>query len=89
MNFFHSFGKRDDEVVVASVVLLATEMLGCEILDLQAGAHCAVEDKHFLFEGVEVTAICVFSIHSAPKLPLCSSINLFTIVISEHNEIFH
>ena len=61
MDFFHGFGIRDDEVVVASVVLLAAEMLGSQVLDLQAGSHRAVEDEDFLFEGVEVAAVCVFS----------------------------
>jgi hypothetical protein len=27
----------------------------------------AIEDKDFLFEGVEVTAIGVFAIHNSPK----------------------
>ena len=62
MDFFHGFGIRDDEVVVAAVVLLAAEMFGSQVLDLQARAHRAVEDEDFLFEGVEVTAVGVFSI---------------------------
>ena len=66
MDFFHGFRIRDDEVVVASVVLLAAEMLGSQVLHLQARAHRAVEDKDFLFEGIEVSAVCVFSIHIAP-----------------------
>ena len=61
MDFFHGFGIRDDEVVVASVVLLAAEMFGGEVLHLQAGSHRAVEDEDFLFEGVEITAVCVFA----------------------------
>ena len=61
MDFFHGFGIRDDEIVVTSVVLLTAEMLGGQILILQAGAHRAVEDKDFLFEGVEVFAVCIFS----------------------------
>ena len=61
MDFFHGFGIRDDEVVVASVVLLAAEMFGGQVLDLQAGAHRAVEDEDFLFEGVEIFSVCVFS----------------------------
>jgi hypothetical protein len=63
MNFFHGCGIRDDEVVVASIVLLAAEMFGSQVLHLQAGAHRAVEDKDFLFEGVEVFSVCIFSIH--------------------------
>ncbi len=62
MDFFHGFGIRDDEIVVASVVLLAAEMFGSEVLDLQAGSHRAIEDEDFLFEGVEVTAVGVFSL---------------------------
>src|SRR6185436_2828571 len=61
MDFFHGFGIRDDEIVVATVVLLAAEMLSCEILFLQAGAHRAVEDKDFLFECVKIFSICIFS----------------------------
>ena len=63
MDFFHGFGKRDDEIVVASVILLAAEMLGSEMLVLQTRAHCTIEDKDFLFEGVEVFSICIFSIN--------------------------
>jgi hypothetical protein len=66
MDFFHGFGIRDDEVVVASVVLLAAEMFGGQVLGLQACSHRAVEDEDFLFEGVEVTAVGVFAIHSTP-----------------------
>ncbi len=62
MDFFHGFGIRDDEVVVASVVLFAAEMFGSQVLDLQARSHRAIEDKDFLFEGVEVTAVGVFAI---------------------------
>ena len=62
MDLFHGFGVRDDQVVVAAVVLLAAEMLGGQILVLQAGAHRAVEDEHFLFEGIQVTAVGVFSL---------------------------
>ncbi|MBV6402715.1 MAG: hypothetical protein CNIPEHKO_03028 [Anaerolineales bacterium] len=61
MNFFHGFGVRDDEVIVASVVLLAAEMFGSQVLHLQARSHRAVEDKDFLFEGVEVRAVGVFA----------------------------
>jgi hypothetical protein len=43
-------------------------MLGGQVLQLQARAHRAIEDKDFLFEGVEVTAVGVFAIHVAPKL---------------------
>jgi hypothetical protein len=35
-------------------------------LGLQARSHRAIEDKDFLFEGVEVTAVGVFAIHIAP-----------------------
>ena len=56
MDFFHGFGIRDDEIVVASVISFAAEMLGCEMLVLQARAHRAVEDEDFLFEGIEVTS---------------------------------
>ena len=66
MDFLHGLRIRDDEVVVASVVLLAAEMFGGEALVLQAGAHRAVENEDFLFEGVEVAAVGVFSIHNAP-----------------------
>lgn len=59
MDFFHGFGIRDDEVVVASVILFAAKMFGGEMLQLQTGAHRAVEDEDFLFEGVEVTAVGV------------------------------
>jgi len=52
MDFLHGFGIRDDEEVVAAVVLLAAEMLGSQVLDLEAGAHRPVEDEDFLFEGV-------------------------------------
>ncbi len=62
VDFFHGFGIRDDEVVVAAVVLLAAKMFGSEVLVLQAGAHGAVEDKDFLFEGIEVAAVGVFTL---------------------------
>ena len=52
-------GLRDDEVVVAAVVLLAAEVLGGQVLRLQAGAHRAVEDQDLLFEGVEIAAVGV------------------------------
>jgi hypothetical protein len=45
-------------------------MLGSQVLDLQAGAHRPVEDEDFLFEGVEVFSVCVFSIHIAPDFHL-------------------
>ncbi len=77
MDFLHGFGIRDDEIVIASVVLFAAKMFGGEMLVLQAGAHRAVEDEDFLFEGVEVFSVCIFSVHVAPELFLYSSINLF------------
>ena len=64
MDFFHGFRIRDDEVVVAAVVLFAAEVFGGQVLELQAGAHGTVEDEHFLFEGVEVCAVGVFSFES-------------------------
>ncbi len=64
VDFFHGFGVRDDEVVIAAVVLLAAEVLGGELLVLQAGAHRAVEDEYFLFKSIEVAAVGVFAIHS-------------------------
>ena len=67
MDFFHGFGIRDDEVVVASVVLLTAEMVGSEVLQLQAGSHRAVEDEDFLFESVEIFSVCIFAIHVAPE----------------------
>ncbi len=70
MDFFHGGGIRDDEVVIAAVVLFTAEMLGSQVLHLQAGPHRAIEDEDFLFDGVEVFSVCVFSIHIAPKLLL-------------------
>ena len=67
MDFFHSFGIRDDEIVVATIILFAAKMLGGEMLVLQTGSHRAVEDENFLFEGVEIFAICILSIHITPK----------------------
>jgi hypothetical protein len=61
VDFFHGFGIRDDEIVVASVVLFAAKMFGGQVLQLQARAHRAIEDEDFLFEGVEVTAVGVLS----------------------------
>ena len=54
MDFFHGFGIRDDEIVIASVILLAAEMFGSQVLHLQARSHRAIKDEDFLFEGVEV-----------------------------------
>ena len=62
VDFLHGFGIRDDKVVVTSVVSLAAEMFRSQVLYLQAGAHRAIEDEHFLFEGVEVAAVGVFAL---------------------------
>ena len=62
VDFFHGFGIRDDEVVVTSIVLFAAKMFGGQVLQLQARSHRAIEDKDFLFEGVEVAAVGVFSL---------------------------
>ncbi len=61
MDLFHGFRVGDDKKVVASVVLLAAEVFGSEVLHLQAGAHRPVEDEDFLFEGVEIASVCVFA----------------------------
>ena len=63
VDFFHGGRIRDDEIVITAVVLLAAEMFGSEVLDLQTRAHRAIEDENFLFEGVEVFSISVFSVH--------------------------
>ena len=60
MDPLHGFGIGDDKVIVAPVVLLTTEMLGGQVLHLQTCSHRPVKDKYFLFEGVEVFAICIF-----------------------------
>ena len=62
MDLFHGFGVRDDEEVIAAVILLTAEFLRREVLVLQAGAHGAVEDENLLFEGIEVAAVGVFTI---------------------------
>ena len=49
-------------------------MLGGQILDLQAGAHRAVEDEHFLFEGIKIFSVCVFSLGHEVLLILLSKI---------------
>lgn len=37
-------------------------MLGGQVLQLQAGAHRAVEDEDFPFEGIEIAAVGVGAI---------------------------
>ena len=61
VDFLHGFGIRYDEVVVTTVKLLAAEMFGSQVLQLQARSHRAIEDKDFLFEGVEVAAVGIFA----------------------------
>jgi hypothetical protein len=63
VDFFDGFRVRDDEEVVASVVLFAAEVLGGQVLGLQAGAHRAIEDENFLFKGVEVATVGVGAGH--------------------------
>ena len=62
MDCFHSFRIGNDEIIVTSIVLLAAEMLGAQVLDLQAGTHGTIEDEDLLFDGIEVFSVCVFSL---------------------------
>lgn len=44
MDYGDGFGLGVDEIFVAAFVFFAAKVFCCQVLDLQVGAHCAVED---------------------------------------------
>jgi hypothetical protein len=60
MHLLHGFRVRDHQVIVAAVVLLAAEVLGCEALVLKACPHGASNTRTFFSMARDSGDWCTF-----------------------------
>jgi hypothetical protein len=53
MNVLHGTGARDHQVLVASVELFSSEVVGGESLPLEMGTGCPVKDDDLFVQNVQ------------------------------------